>query len=90
MWLIRIPLDRYSFHYPHERGVGIAIEPGLDDEAGRWSFWQCRPMPEYLLAICAERLDMASPRLSFRKLVPSATDELLQLRLLKTSEPYAR
>lgn len=87
---LSIPLDRFSFHYPHERAVRIAIEPGLDDDAGRWSFWQCRPMPEYLLAICAERLDMAPPRLTFRKLVPSATDELLELRLLKTSEPYAR
>lgn len=33
-------------------------------------------MPEYLLAICAEHLDMAPPRLIFRKLVPFASDEL--------------
>lgn len=65
----------------------IVIEPSLDDDAGRWSFWQCCPMPEYLLAICAERQDMAPLRLTFRKLVPSDTDELLELRLLKTSEP---
>ena len=86
---LSIALDRFSLQDPHERAVRIAIEPGFDDYAGRWSLWECRPMPEYLLAICAEHLDMVPPRLIFRELVPSITNELLKLRLLKTSEPYA-
>ncbi len=46
-------------------------------------------MPEYLLAICDEHLNMVPPRLIFRELVPGITTELLELRLLKTSQPQA-
>ena len=41
-----IPLDRFSFHYPHGRAVRIAIDPELGDDKSRWSFWQYRPTSE--------------------------------------------
>lgn len=83
---LSIPLDQFSFSFPHERAVHIAIQPELGDDASRWSFWQCRPSPECLLAICAERLDGAAPTVTFRKLIPMETDEALYPQFLKTSE----
>jgi 4'-phosphopantetheinyl transferase len=83
---LSLPLDRFSFHFPHEGAVRLAIDPELGDDASRWSFWQFRPTPEYLLALCAERLDGAAPLLTVRKLIPTVADQALDAALLKTSD----
>jgi 4'-phosphopantetheinyl transferase len=83
---LSIPLDRFSFHYPSDRGVEITIDPELADEATRWQFWQLRPTPDYLVAICAERLGAQGPRLVVRKAIPTAREELLAPRFLRTSQ----
>lgn len=82
---LSIPLEQFSFHYPHERAVYIAIEPQLGDDADRWEFWQYRPTEEYLLAICAERRPGTVPSLHMRRTVPLVEEERLHPELLKTS-----
>lgn len=83
---LSIPLGQFSFHYPHERAVHIAIDPELGDDANRWSFWQYRPTSAHLLAVCAERHESGTPSLTLRNTVPMVTEEILQPELLKTSE----
>lgn len=83
---LSIPLGQFSFHYPHERAVHIAIQPELGDEASRWGFWQYRPTKEHLLAVCAERREGGEPSLTLRRVVPLAGEEVVQPELLKTSE----
>lgn len=82
---LSIPLDKFSFHFPHECAVGLAIEPELGDDASRWTFWQYRPAAHYLLAICAERGDAPPPRVTLRRTGPTLSHEALTLPLLKTS-----
>jgi 4'-phosphopantetheinyl transferase len=83
---LSIPLGQFSFHYPHERAVHIAIDPQLGDDANRWGFWQYRPTDEYLLAVCAERNQGKSPSLTLRRVVPLVTEEVMESEVLKTSE----
>lgn len=83
---LSMPLDQFSFHYPHERAVRIEIEPALGDDASRWSFWQCRPSAEHLLALCVERKGSGAMRLGVRKIVPTVMDEALEAEWLKSSE----
>jgi len=83
---LSLPLDKFSFRFPHERAVRIAIDPELNDDPGRWIFSQYRPTPEFLLALCVERLDGAAPLLTARKTVPTVGDEAFGMTLLKTSE----
>ncbi|WP_129777863.1 4'-phosphopantetheinyl transferase family protein [Peristeroidobacter soli] len=83
---LSIPLGQFSFHYPHERAVNIAIEPALGDDAKRWSFWQYRPTQEYLMAVCAERRGGGVPSLRLRRVVPLVGEEVVEAELLKTSE----
>ena len=83
---LSIPLAQFSFHYPHERAVHIAIDPLLGDDASRWGFWQYRPTTEYLLAVCAERREGGVPSLTLRRTVPLVSEEILRPELLKTSE----
>ena len=82
---LSIPLDKFGFHFPHERGVGLAIAPELGDDARRWAFWQYRPAAHYLLAICAERRGVETPRVTLRRAVPNLSHEPLALPLLRTS-----
>jgi 4'-phosphopantetheinyl transferase len=83
---LSIPLDKFSFRYPHERAVDLSIQPELEDDADRWSFWQYRPTSEHLLAICAERIGAERPDMTIRKLIPTVAEEAFDLNLLKTSD----
>jgi 4'-phosphopantetheinyl transferase len=83
---LSIPLGQFSFHYPHERAVQLAVDPELQDDAARWSFWQYRPTSEYLLALCAERRADGAPSITLRNVVPLVSEQILQPQLLKTSE----
>ncbi|MDM5179919.1 4'-phosphopantetheinyl transferase superfamily protein [Massilia sp. DJPM01] len=80
---LSIPLDRFSFHFPDERSVALAVDPELGDDGARWRFWQFRPTPEHLLALCAERLDGAVPQLTVRSVIPTGADTPFAWTLLK-------
>jgi 4'-phosphopantetheinyl transferase len=84
---LSIPLDRFSFHYPHERAVRLSVDPSLGDEAGRWAFWQFRLTHEHLLAVCAERQGPQAPVLALRRFMPMGADQPFAAPLLKCSEP---
>jgi len=73
-----IPLDKVSFHFPYEQATRLTIAPELGDDERRWSFWQFRPTPEHLLAVCAERQDGPAPVLTLRKLIPTVGEEIIE------------
>ena len=81
---LSLPLDKFSFHFADERSVDMAIDPELADDPSRWQFWQFRPAPEYLAAVCAERTG-ARPRLIVRKTVPLVSETEYAPEFLRTS-----
>ena len=83
---LSLPLDKFTFHFPHARAVRIDIDPALDDHADRWRFWQYRPGADYLLALCAERTARTAPVVTTRTIVPTAGYETFASRVEKTSE----
>jgi 4'-phosphopantetheinyl transferase len=80
---LALGLDQFSFNFPHARGVCFET---ADDVGGRWRFWQFRPGPEYLLAVCAERVGPQAPRIAIRRIFSSVTDEKLDLSAVRASE----
>lgn len=82
---LSIPLEQFSFHYPHETAVRIDIHPQLQDDANRWQFWQLRPTVDHVLALCAERRAGVSPVLEVRQTVPLAREQRMCAPILKTS-----
>jgi 4'-phosphopantetheinyl transferase len=72
---LSLPLDKFSFHYADEQTVGLTIHHELGDDSARWQFWQFRPAPEYLVAICAEKVSEQPPRLTVRQAIPMVTDK---------------
>lgn len=83
---LSLPLDKFSFHYPDETAVGLTIDPELGDDASRWELWQFRPDAEYLMAVCAERVDAQSPRLTVRQIVPLWGERPFVPHFLRQSE----
>jgi 4'-phosphopantetheinyl transferase len=71
---LSLPLDGFSFEFPQQSAVSIRIDPRLQDHADRWSFWQYRPTPDYLMAICAERDVDDAPAILMRKFTPMGNE----------------
>ena len=82
---LSLPLDKFSFQYPDDRAVEISIDAELADDAARWQFWQFRPRPEYMVALCAERLDAQSPNVMVRQAVPLVGETLVFPQFLRLS-----
>ncbi|MET0498366.1 MAG: 4'-phosphopantetheinyl transferase superfamily protein [Steroidobacteraceae bacterium] len=82
---LSIPLDKFSFSYPSDTSVSLALQPELADDAKRWHLWQFQPSPEYLVAVCAERSGANLPRVVVREAVPTVSDEAMVLAPLRTS-----
>lgn len=82
---LSLPLDKFSFHYPDEQAVEIAIDSELADDPGQWQFWQLRPRPEYLVAICAERTCSESPSPIVRETIPMLSETEIAVEFLRFS-----
>jgi 4'-phosphopantetheinyl transferase len=82
---LSLPLDKFSFHYPADGAVEIAIDAELADDATRWQFWQFRPAPEYLLALCGERAGAGTPKVIVRTIVPLLSEESFTPELRRAS-----
>jgi 4'-phosphopantetheinyl transferase len=86
---LSLPLDRFSFHYPNDRTVELAIHPELADEPARWQLWQFRPRQEYLVAICAERVGSLSSSPIVRQTVPLLSEKTFDPEFLRVSDARA-
>jgi len=82
---LALPLDKFSFHYPGDHAVAITIHPELGDDSARWQFWQLRPTPEYVTAVCAERAGAQSPSLVVRQVIPMRSEKELAFEFLRVS-----
>jgi len=80
---LSLPLDRFSFHFPDDHTVKLRIDRDLGDDPRRWELVQLRPAPEYLLAVCAERVASGPSHVVVRQTVPLSSERLLAL-------PYSR
>jgi 4'-phosphopantetheinyl transferase len=82
---LSLPLDKFSFLLTPQRGIRIEIDASLHDEPGRWSFFQYRPTPDHLLALCVEQRAGQSTLVTMRRMTPSADYEPFDTPLLKSS-----
>lgn len=82
---LSLPLDKFSFHYDGDRDVALAVDPELGDDAARWQFWQFRPTPDYLVALCAELAGDESPAVVVRQAVPMVHEQPFPYELLRRS-----
>ncbi len=81
---LSIPLDHFSFNFPSD-GIEISIHPKQNDRASRWRFWQMEIVPDYLAAVCAERIPGMDSELIVKKIVPLVSEGTYDYTLLRAS-----
>lgn len=87
---LSLPLERFSFQFHGDQAVSLGADADIDDDPQRWCFWQCRPSPHYLLALCAESLGGPAPQITVRQLSSTMGEARLETAWLKTSaQPFA-
>lgn len=82
---LSLPLDRFYFRFPENGVVRVSFDDGLDTPED-WCFWQYRPQPEYLLALCARRQAGISTKVIVRSLTPLISEAELSVDWLRTSD----
>jgi 4'-phosphopantetheinyl transferase len=83
---LSIPLDKFSFRLCDPGRIEFATHPGLADVGSRWQFWQFRPSASHLVAVCAERRPLQTPKFMMTSLVPLAVEQRLEAVFLRASE----
>ncbi|MBR1158102.1 4'-phosphopantetheinyl transferase family protein [Bradyrhizobium elkanii] len=88
---LSLPLNQFSFHYPQDGIVEMTIQQDLRDDPSRWQLWQFRPVPEVLVALCAERTEVGTlQRLMFRNVVPGVEEQEISLEPTRRSLEIGR
>jgi 4'-phosphopantetheinyl transferase len=82
---LSIPLDHFSFDLLVD-DIGISIHPDQNDSPSRWRFWQMWLAPDYLGALCAERVSPVVPQLVVRNVVPLISEQALPYTLIRASK----
>jgi 4'-phosphopantetheinyl transferase len=74
---LSLPLDRFHFSFPGPARIALTVQPdaGGDAEAASWQFWQCRPTPATMLAVCAERTGATAPAIHVHAFMPGGADQ---------------
>jgi 4'-phosphopantetheinyl transferase len=83
---LSLPLDKFSFHYANDHAVDLTVHPELGDDSARWQFWQFQPTSEHLLAVCAEKIDGQSSRLTVRETIPMINEKVFTPEFLRISD----
>ncbi len=83
---LSVPLDKFSFRFSDQGSIEFTAHPELMDAATRWQFWQFRPAPNHLVAVCSERLHQQPSRLIVRTLIPMSVEQNLEVTFLRKSK----
>jgi 4'-phosphopantetheinyl transferase len=83
---LSVPLDKFSFRFSDQDSIKFTTHPELTDAATRWQFWQFRPAPNYLVAVCCERLYQQPSKLVVRTLIPMSIEQNLEVTFLRNSK----
>lgn len=81
---LSLPLDGFSVLFHGEESVSITAGAEIDNDPQRWQFWQCRPTPDHLLALCAQSHVGMAPQLTVRRVVPTVEMSCVETAWLKS------
>jgi 4'-phosphopantetheinyl transferase len=82
---LHVPLNLFSFHFPGARVVRMTTLDDLHDTPAGWRFWQFRPRPDYLMAVCGERTADEASNLTIREVLPCRFEKVMACAALRMS-----
>jgi 4'-phosphopantetheinyl transferase len=84
---LSIPLDRFSFDVSRPNRIALSVDPSLEDDAARWTFWQWSLDKDYLLALCAQRSGEVHPSVHLWRTLPLLAMQPEDAAPSRTSHP---
>ncbi|WP_066477844.1 MULTISPECIES: 4'-phosphopantetheinyl transferase family protein [unclassified Sphingomonas] len=66
---LSLGLDTFAFELGNPLEIGLSVDPAVDEDAGRWRFWQFEIASDYLIALCCEARG-GDPRIAFTRRTP--------------------
>lgn len=82
---LSIPLDTFGFELDTGRPLQVRFDPSLNDSPGNWTFWQWRPSPGSIAALCVENQPGVQKTIHVRRAIPFASEERVGFDALRTS-----
>jgi 4'-phosphopantetheinyl transferase len=83
---LAIALDAFRFELDDGRELTLHMLPGLGDSPDRWRLWQLVLRSDYLVGICAARMDGVPPRIVVREIVPMASETVVDITPVRSTE----
>lgn len=82
---LSLPLHAFGFELGGERDLAIQIDPALDDAPSNWRFWQWRPSPDSVGALCVENQAGAPSAITVRRTIAFVQEEIIPFDILRMS-----
>jgi 4'-phosphopantetheinyl transferase len=82
---LSIPLDSFSFDLREDATIGFSVRARAGDTTAGWRFWQLRPFPGHVAAVCITKRCGPRQQLWLRKIVPLDSDTVHPWTLLRQS-----
>jgi 4'-phosphopantetheinyl transferase len=83
---LSLPLDEFGFDLRGDGPLRVRFDASLKDAPDHWTFWQWRPSPDSLAALCVENRPGVPPgRVTVRRSIPFVHDEAMEFDVLRKS-----
>ena len=76
---LSFPFAWLDCSFPAPMQLRLSIDAASGDAAARWQFWQCRPAPDYTLALCAQRTGATPPAVVLHMLTPGTAQQRVEV-----------
>jgi 4'-phosphopantetheinyl transferase len=82
---LSLPLREFAVRFIGNRGLVLSVEGEVAHAVSPWQLWQFSVAEDYLVAVCAGRIEPGQARLVLKRVVPLRAEEDLDARELRTS-----
>lgn len=82
---LSLPMDRFSFHWPEHNRIEFRGTPEFQQANIAWHFWQLRPSPSHIAAVCLQSKPSARPSLVGKLCVPLSSEKPFSCPIISSS-----
>jgi 4'-phosphopantetheinyl transferase len=82
---LSMPFNSFRFNLSADTRIDFVVALPWGDEGADWRFWQLRPLPGYIAAVCVRRQPQITQALSLCQAVVLGRDEPLEWSVLRQS-----
>lgn len=85
---LSLPLEQFGFGLDGAGALSFSVDAAIDDQPGRWTFWQWRPSADSVAALCVESRPEVDSFIRVRRLSSFARSDNMHFDVTRTSAPW--